>query len=60
MQYTLIMNKMFVAIAFRPLTIVLYTLSSINNIELKRKQRNEKKYIGLLDDDICATYICYI
>ena len=32
--YTLIMNKMPVAFAFRPVTIVLYTLACINNIEL--------------------------
>ena len=35
-HYTIIMNKMLVALAFRQLTIVLYTLSCINNIELKR------------------------
>ena len=56
--YTLIMNIMLVAFAFRLLTIVLYTLSCINNIELK--QEKKKKYIDLLDDDICATYIYYI
>ena len=31
--YTLIMNIILVAFAFRPVTIVLYTLSCINNIE---------------------------
>ena len=35
-HYTLIMNKRWVAFAFKPLTFVLYTLSCINNIELKR------------------------
>ena len=51
-HYTLIINKILVAFTFRPLTIVLYTLSCINNIELKRKKPTD-----LLDDDICATYI---
>ena len=37
-QDTLIMNKMLVAFASRPLTNVLYTLSCIKkNIDLKRK-----------------------
>ena len=35
--YTLIMNKMPLAFAFRPVTIVLFTLSCINNIELRYK-----------------------
>ena len=33
-HYTLIKNKMLVALAFRSSTILLYTLSCINNIEL--------------------------
>ena len=53
-HYTLIKNKMLVAFAFRSSTILLYTLSCINNIELKC-ERN--KYNDLLDDGICATYI---
>ena len=51
------MNKMLVVFAFRLLTIVLYMLSCINNIELKGKKENN---IDLLDDDICATYILYM
>ena len=38
-HYTLIMNKMIVAFSFRPLTIFGYTLSCINNIELKQKNK---------------------
>ena len=53
-HYTLIKNKMLVAFAFRSSTILLYTLSCINNVELKceKNQCND-----LLDDGISATYI---
>ena len=42
----LIMNKMLVAFAFRPLA-VLYTISCINNNELKINKTKSKNYIGL-------------
>ena len=40
-RITLIMNKMLVAFAFRPLA-VLYMLSCINNNELKRTKLNQR------------------
>ena len=53
-HYTLIMNKIRVTFAFRPLPIMLYTLFCLNYIKLKQK------YSDLPDDDLCATYICYM
>ena len=57
--YTLIMNIMLVAFAFRPLTIVLYTLSCINNIELKQeKKKNTLIYLTMIY--VPPIYIIYV
>ena len=57
-RITLIMNKMLLAFAFRPLA-VLYMLSCINNNELKRTKLNQRTTL-VSCDKICATYIHHI
>ena len=59
-HYTLLMNKMVVGFAFRPLTIVLYTLSCINNIELKRKINKRNTLIYLTTISVPPIYIIYV
>ena len=59
-HYTLIVNKMLVAFAFRPLTIVLYMLSCINNIELKQKINKRNTLIYLTTISVPPIYIMYV
>ena len=58
-RITLIMNKMLVAFAFRPLA-VLYMLSCINNNELKRTKLNQRIHFVYLRQNLrhlCTSYM---
>ena len=48
---------MLVALAFRPLTIVLYMLSCINNIKLKQKKRNTLIYLMTISVHLYILYM---
>ena len=58
-RITLIMNKMLVAFAFRPLA-VLYMLSCINNNELKRTKLNQRITSIYLPQSAPPIYIIYV
>ena len=58
-RITLIMNKMLVAFAFRPLA-VLYMLSCINNNELKRTKLNQRISLVYLRQNLRHLYTSYM